>query len=837
MPSPNVNKTSNRNPTHKNRDLANPTYGIYLAEVIATTDVARTGRLRVFIPVLSQDKQNRTGGYYNAIWSSPFAGITDPTNIGENLENPRDSLQSYGLWMVPPDIGNQVLVAFADNNLKYPVVISCLFHDRHNHMVPGLPGSKTFQVSETNMPSVERNKLSGQLKFNDIVRPIHHTLAESIVKQGLIHDPVRGVSTSGARREAPSEVFGILTPGPNDPNEYKFRLGGHQFIMDDNLSSRNIRIRTAKGHQILMDDTEGCMYFITNNGKVWMEFDSSGSVHMYSENGINFRTKGDFNVRADKNINLEAGNNLRLKAAGDINEEGHQGNGVLGDVPTGLGGLVIIESQANTHITASNSIFTTSVSGSLHFNSTGEVNTTAKEDINFITGMGIKTDIAESFSNKVAGDIIFQNDGTIVMKTTQVLVNSGGPDASEPAEATPSGALETIEFTDLPPGEIPYEAEEENPLPTGGVRSGEAPNVLTIVSTYVTAEPWIGHGISDPRKSGDPGTQPADPMVAEQNMAPTGTALENNQGETIPASINAPEGYQKGMRFEQAEAILSEAVAAPNNFSKAIDKAINKIANIASVVGGLAAAIPSIKVPELDALGGTVLLGSMTKLKGIEAQTKQLGIDKDGIRLGADNPVLGNMKEKLSMVMSVARNAADFSEKIAKEGLMVTQDAGGVRTILDTATGTTIKDFKNTTNISDEENRNLIMGEIGMASMSVKSLISKDINLSDNQFVAMTNMATQIGPRSLAESRALQCLNKGEFDKVPNAMLDFSFAPQNDTREVPKVSQEMKDRRTYEGELFQTPDYVPLPNYGNRMVPWKQQAMDLRGARDTFFQG
>ena len=40
-----------------------------------------------------------------------------------------------------------------------------------------------------------------------------HTLHIPIVKQGLIKDTVRGTTTAGARRESPSQVYGILTPG------------------------------------------------------------------------------------------------------------------------------------------------------------------------------------------------------------------------------------------------------------------------------------------------------------------------------------------------------------------------------------------------------------------------------------------------------------------------------------------------------------------------------------------------------------------------------------------------------------------------------------------------
>ena len=67
------------------------------------------------------------------------------------------------------------------------------------------------------LPTVEKNKRTADINHNDTFRPIQHTLSESIVKQGLALDPIRGAGSSSARRESPSEVFGLLTPGPRDP--------------------------------------------------------------------------------------------------------------------------------------------------------------------------------------------------------------------------------------------------------------------------------------------------------------------------------------------------------------------------------------------------------------------------------------------------------------------------------------------------------------------------------------------------------------------------------------------------------------------------------------------
>ena len=56
--------------------------------------------------------------------------------------------------------------------------------------------------------------------------------------QGLTADETRGLTTSSARREVPSSVFGISTPGPLDKGAVSgefatSRLGGTSIVMDD----------------------------------------------------------------------------------------------------------------------------------------------------------------------------------------------------------------------------------------------------------------------------------------------------------------------------------------------------------------------------------------------------------------------------------------------------------------------------------------------------------------------------------------------------------------------------------------------------------------------------
>ena len=367
-----INKSSNKNPNMKERNERAYLNGIYVAEIISNMDITRTGRVQVFIAALTLDQEG-TKGFFDAIWTSPFAGSTNPRAVGKEIENPDQSMSSYGWWGQVPDIGNLVLVAFGDGNTKFPFVISCLFPPMFANMVPGIPAGKNYQAPSKLLPTVEKNKRTQDIKHNDTFRPIQHTLSEAIVKQGLIGDATRGAGSSGSRRESPSEVFGILTPGPRKSeitgveDDYDIRLGGHQFVMDDNLDSRQIRIRSAEGNQVLLDDNEGIIYLINKSGRAWVEMNSLGDIHIFGEGSINMRAKQNFNLRADHNINIEAGQNINLKAAQDTTGFEYKGVGA------GTGGDIWLDAQGEIKNIAGASILSKSSAGDVSTVASGSV--------------------------------------------------------------------------------------------------------------------------------------------------------------------------------------------------------------------------------------------------------------------------------------------------------------------------------------------------------------------------------------------------------------------------------------------------------------------------------
>ncbi len=278
---------------------AAPLMGIYVGFVKAVDDVTYMGRLSVWIPELGGDPTDHNS-WYTCNYASPFAGATNIYN-NTNGGDWTGSQQSYGMWFVPPDLNNEVVVCFINGDQSRGIWLGCLYQQNMNHMVPGLPGNN----STASLPVVEYNKKdSGQVNSQN--RPIFNPLADQLKVQGLDQDFIRGVSTAGARRTNPvNSVYGILTPLQN------------QFVLDDNPEQPLIRLRTRTGVQVLLSDSDGSVYINSADGSNWVNLGADGTVEIYGLSDISIRSQSSLNLRADVDVNIEAGRTINMKARGD----------------------------------------------------------------------------------------------------------------------------------------------------------------------------------------------------------------------------------------------------------------------------------------------------------------------------------------------------------------------------------------------------------------------------------------------------------------------------------------------------------------------------------------
>ena len=346
--------------------------GPFLAKIVGHVDETYMGSLRVqLLKKTSPGNKEDVGAsqVLTARYLSPFGGVT-PRDSVSNDPSYRHSQQSYGMWMVPPDLGTVVLVILIEGNPNDCYWIGCVHDKFANFAVPG-HAATTYHTPPLNAEKEERSELKGKklpvAEYNKLLetgrlgeptkfpKPYQQRFTDDLIKQGLLDDETRGITSSSARRELPSTVFGISTPGPTDKTDkapkhktsYRSRLGGTSFVMDDGDVSflrkgsatttppdyanvmqddtdgdktlphnELVRLKTRTGHQILLHNTEDLIYIANANGSAWIELTADGKIDIYAKDSMSVHTENDLNLTAGRDITMEAGANISLKASG-----------------------------------------------------------------------------------------------------------------------------------------------------------------------------------------------------------------------------------------------------------------------------------------------------------------------------------------------------------------------------------------------------------------------------------------------------------------------------------------------------------------------------------------
>lgn len=339
--------------------------GPYEAIVVSHLDPKYMGTLEVELlkNVASGNQAERSGQIVQVKYLSPFYGVT-PLGGTSNNDDFESTQKSYGMWFVPPDVGTRVLVIFSEGNFSRGYWIGCVQDTFMNFMTPDPWAGTSFNNRDTGLklPVGEYNKNIQGTSGNNPTRylkPVNPFLYRRLLQQGLIDDPIRGPSSSSARREVPSSVFGISTPGPQDKSEgaprtptgpsgsrantFTSRLGGSSFVMDDGddkllrkgpagstpseyadlyanetggdvgiPANELVRIRTRTGHQILMHNSEDLIYIANAKGTAWIEMTSNGKIDIYAADSVSVHSNQDLNFTADRDINFTAFQNVNF---------------------------------------------------------------------------------------------------------------------------------------------------------------------------------------------------------------------------------------------------------------------------------------------------------------------------------------------------------------------------------------------------------------------------------------------------------------------------------------------------------------------------------------------
>lgn len=318
-----------------------PHPGPYIARITNAADPTYSGIVEAVIEQGTANNPKFKDQTVPLRYMSPFFGVT-PAADGKDNTKWDHVRQSYGFWMVPPDIGTRVICMFIESDSNQGYWFGCIPEPFQNHMVPGIAASVDIAGGSGYLPVAEYLTTDAKSGTNPHLakKPIH-PFAQRLSKQGLIKDTIRGVTSSSARREVPSRVFGISTPGAVDPKSRKVnvgyagtdgktfslpgsRVGGHTFVMDDgDMGGQNqlVRLRTTGGHQILMHDSANLIYIGNSDGTSWIEMTANGKIDIYAQDSVSIHTEADFNFRADRDVNIEAVRNVNIKSGVGTNIE------------------------------------------------------------------------------------------------------------------------------------------------------------------------------------------------------------------------------------------------------------------------------------------------------------------------------------------------------------------------------------------------------------------------------------------------------------------------------------------------------------------------------------
>ena len=375
--------TSTRNVGRKGGDKAFDTSanrgvleekGIVIGIVKENAHPVRMGNIMVFVPGRGATGNTLQGDARSieddpAQWrmvryATPWYSRTDTTSQTNSYT---DVKNTAGIIYPAPDIGTKVLCFFPEGKNAEGFWFACA---PDAYMMQSLPEpTPTNNFDNTGsitprgpVPSGEFNDRvtdTRSLKnYSTVTRPIQEDFYNNIVTQGIDQSTSKGISNSGYMRETPAELIGFTTKGRRidstgtDIKDRRDIIGalesgnqeqgaagdrlktlkgftrakGHSFILDDGDvrgQDQLIRLRSAKGAQFLIHDTEEFVYIINQSGNAWISMDKQGQIDVYSEKNINFRST-NMNFHAEKDIKMHAGNFIDLVSENEVNIEAEQ---------------------------------------------------------------------------------------------------------------------------------------------------------------------------------------------------------------------------------------------------------------------------------------------------------------------------------------------------------------------------------------------------------------------------------------------------------------------------------------------------------------------------------
>jgi len=602
--------------------------GPYLARVVNNIDPMRQGTLEVQLLRRIGNQEASNQQLFTVRYLSPFYGVTDVELNGSDPNDFNQTQKSYGFWFVPPDTGSLVMVMFVEGDMGQGYWIGCAQDAYMNYMIPGMASSKAaadqtrdsdnttwkdtkaskelfgtdfLPVGEINRNSIKEGQSTVNPDVDAMKKPVH-PMAKVLAEQGTIGDTVRGTHTSSARRETPSNVFGISTPGPldkrtnaqkgsvgradNKVNKFISRLGGHSMVMDDGNDrllrkfkpdegppeyadvekgetgglveypqDESFRIRTRTGHQILLHNSEDLIYITNASGSAWIELTSQGKIDIYAADSVSIRTESDFNFVADRDINLSAGRTINLHAASRINLN------AIDTLNIKSNASMFVNADSNLNLKATGKL---QMSGDTNVDITTQSLKISSTTTDMLVGGAIHMTATGNIEFKAASTVISSSTNTEMLSGASTRITGGDFHLNSTGDALFTGGTIqlgsigniTMKGTQIhlngPPVTIATPAQQANPAVAANGADTPPELVLfpvpglgqLIVKRAPTQEPWAHH------ENGNPAgftSDLTDRESAQMPYAKDGPRVEirsTEDNEKVPSELGGNAGYE-----------------------------------------------------------------------------------------------------------------------------------------------------------------------------------------------------------------------------------------------------------------------------------------------------
>lgn len=405
--------------------------------VVDTDDPLQMGRLRVFCPALNDDPAK----LHHLPWSiyiSPFGGSISNSQFLRGTgkyEASTSGATAYGMWSIPEQ-GAKVLVGCIDGDERKRYWIGCIHEHQETHTLfhgrydwSSASGTPDGPLSSTGDPLEPLYSNSGKA-FNED-RDSREWKTRQADYQATAVDKSVGQNPNNEKTNYQDEQFEHISEAEQDDwvkgivgghgydwsgnkalGSFKSSRaygwvtpGGHAISMDDRAFNSRIRIRSATGHQIIMDDTNERIYVSSNEGKSYIELDSNGNIDVYGERRLSFHAEKDINFTTDETFRVKANKGIHLYA-------GETTGQIPLDDNKPEDGEIRLHSTADTHIMSEDNLRVltkndslSEIGGSSFTSIAGEMFLQTENDINIIINDG-------DYNVSVNGDYNHHTSGT-----------------------------------------------------------------------------------------------------------------------------------------------------------------------------------------------------------------------------------------------------------------------------------------------------------------------------------------------------------------------------------------------------------------------------------------